>query len=127
MEVVVKAKDNSTGGGTGEIVGAYNSGDLIIITCDPQDTWSLAGQVVSGNCNTMGVVDHPYKPRNQSFNLGSLVGSIDDGMTYFPIGPLLQMTINENNTTLKLYCWDTNKNDNSGGISAMVTEFRLNS
>jgi hypothetical protein len=124
MEHIVQANENSKSGGTGKNVGTFNRGDLVIITCDPQDMWNVSNGASGANCNALGLKDHNQKIGIQSFTIGSLVGSIDDGKSYFQVGTLLQMTITQQTAAIKLYCWDTNNDDNSGGISLNVMGYK---
>jgi hypothetical protein len=116
MEYIVQAKENSTTGGVGKDAGTYNRGNFVIITCNPEDEWNLGGSLLK--CNANGVAGH----RNPiwSINGGTMVGSIDGGKSFFPVGTLCQLMITADNTNLTLYCLDTDKDNNSGGISAQI-------
>ena len=131
MEYIVQAKENSSTFGKGKEVGILNRGDLLIITCDPQDKWNIAGGNKDGECNALGLANNPAKVDGQTFNLGALVASIkvdkfDEKAYHFQVGTLLEMTILEDHTTVNLYCWDVNKSDNNGGISVNVMRMKAN-
>jgi len=58
-----------------------------------------------------------------SFLYGSLVGSLDDGKTFFPVGTRLEMTI-LGSGQLSLFYWDSNNQDNSGSVTATVVVYK---
>jgi hypothetical protein len=123
----VKAMENSVSGGTGLNTGIQvQPGQLIVISVDPRDTWSAGAADRTSNANGLG---NPfggnyglYTRGSQSFLYGALVGSIDNGSTYFGIGTHLSMTALTNGT-LKLYYWDSNNNDNAGSIRVVVATY----
>ncbi len=116
MEYIVQANENSTTGGIGKSAGTYNRGDLVIISCSQEDEWNLGG--LGLKCNANGLKDN--KSPEWSINLGTMVGSIDGGKSFFPVGTLCELTITANVTQLTLYCLDIDKDNNSGGISAEI-------
>jgi hypothetical protein len=121
----VKAMENSIGGGTGLNTGIQvQPGQLMVISVDPRDTWSAGAADRTSNANGLG---NPfggnyglYTRGSQSFLYGSLVGSIDNGTTYFSVGTNLTMTALTNGT-LKLYYWDSNNYNNSGSVRVSVS------
>ncbi len=123
MEFIVQARENSVSGPRGQNIGTFNRGDVLSINCSPEDSWNIASNQEPARCNALGLANFllPIEGKAQTLNAGALVGSFDEGQTFFPIGMRLQMTIIEDNTTVKLYCWDINDEDNSGGISTQVS------
>lgn len=121
----VKARENSVSGGTGFITGINaQPGQLLSISVDPQDVWSAGAGDRTSNANGLG---NPlggnygvYTRGPHSFLYGSLVGSLDDGNTFFGIGTHLMMTVLTSGS-LKLYYWDSNRNDNTGQIRVVVS------
>lgn len=59
-----------------------------------------------------------------SFFYGSLVGSLDGGKTFFPVGTRMEMSILIPEGRLTLYYWDSNKADNSGSVIATVAVYK---
>src|SRR5688572_25466329 len=84
----VKAMENCVSGGIGLNTGInVQPGQLIVISVDPRDIWSAGGGDKMSNANGLG---NPlggkyglYTRGSQSFLYGALVGSIDNGATYF--------------------------------------------
>jgi hypothetical protein len=123
MEYSVQAFDNSVTGGTGKVAGTYKRGDLLIITCNPQDTWKLSPDLA---CNADGLDNHEHQknpPNGIVINTGTMVGSLDKGNSFFPVGTLCELSITTDNTELQLFCWDSDKDNNSGAISAFVQSY----
>jgi hypothetical protein len=120
----VKAKENSVSGGMGYNTGVnVQPGQLLVISVDPKDIWSAGAMDRTSNANGLG---NPlggkfglYTRGSQSFLYGSLVGSFDDGKSFFGVGTCLTMTVLTTGT-LKLYYWDSNSNDNTGQVRALV-------
>jgi hypothetical protein len=123
----VRAMENSISGGTGLNTGLnLQPGQLLVITADPKDVWSAGAQDRTSNANGLG---NPlggeyglFTRGSQSFLYGSLVGSLDNGATFFGIGTYLTMTMLTSGT-LKLYYWDSNNNDNTGQIRVFVSVY----
>ena len=119
MEYSVQAKENSVSGGTGKDAGTYSRGSLVIITSNPEDVWQLAdNQTLPSNAN--GLNSHPHNRSGMTMNVGTMAGSLDNGVSFFPVGTICELSITSDNTNLKLYCWDSDKDNNSGAISAYV-------
>ena len=120
----VKAKDNSiTGGVPLNTAIKVQPGDLLVITASPDDTWSAGPEDRTSNANglgnPMGGAYGLYASGSYAFLFGSLVGTFDDGKTYFGIGTYLAMTVLTKGT-LKLVYWDGFSGDNSGSVNATV-------
>jgi hypothetical protein len=124
----VSAKLNSVSGGVGLNTGiTVAPGKLLVISADKNDVWSLGAGSRTGNANGLG---NPFggnfgnftKPlTNFSFLFGTLVGSLDNGLTFFPIGTRMEQSIvKSGGGTLRLYAWDANSADNSGSIAVNV-------
>jgi hypothetical protein len=102
-------------------------GDLLIVDAPPKDLWGLTGGFFI-NANAIKLEDgsrydyladyksHPYR-------LGSLVATIDDGKTFFPVGTHLQMTV-LNAGMLSFACWDIDWANNYGFVKACVKVIR---
>jgi hypothetical protein len=58
--------------------------------------------------------------KNQRYYIGTMVGTFDNGNSFFLVGTFCQLSITTNDTQLKLYCWDQNKDNNSGAITAYI-------
>ncbi len=119
MEYSVQANENYIGTtGEGKEAGTYNRGNLVVITCNPEDVWYLyPNEGLRSNAN--GLDNRPYEINGLTINAGTMVGSLDNGNSFFPVGTICQLSITSDNTQLKLYCWDSDQN-NSGAISAYV-------
>lgn len=109
----------------GADAGTIKPGDLLIISCSQTDEWevSTGGELMETNANGLG--NHMTSRGNQTIRTGALVGSLDGGATYFSIGTRLEMVVtavnsNGTNPNLKLYCWDSDFEDNSGTITAYI-------
>ena len=125
----VKAKENSSTGGSGLNTGiTLEKGDLLTVSVDPLDKWSAGGGPRESNANGLsnpyGGDFGLYTKNGFSFFYGSLIGSFDGGKTFFGVGTRLEMTILNNGGELSLYYWDCNNQDNSGSITAIVEVFK---
>jgi hypothetical protein len=85
-------------------------GQLLVIDVDKLDAWSIGASNFNSNANGTG---NPFGTNQGTFvfnnfkaRFGSLVGSLDNGLTFFPVGTKLEMTILQPGT-LRLYCWDS--------------------
>jgi hypothetical protein len=123
-QFIVKAKENSVSGGAPLVTGiSMKPGQLLTITVPPDDTWSAGADDRTSNANGLG---NPlggnfgtFNKNNFNYLYGSLVGSLDGGKTFFPVGTRLEMTILAAGK-LSLYYWDSNNQDNSGSVTATV-------
>jgi hypothetical protein len=123
-QFIVKAKENSVSGGVPLVTGiSVKPGQLLTISCSPDDTWSAGADNRTSNANGLG---NPLGGNFGLFNkngfnylFGSLVGSLDEGKTFFPVGTRLEMTI-LGPGRLTLFYWDSNNQDNSGEVTATV-------
>jgi hypothetical protein len=125
----VKAKGNSVSGGTPLVTGiSVTKGDLLTISVPPDDKWSAGAANRESNANGLsnpfggdfGVFTH----NGFSFLYGSLVGSLDNGKTFFAVGTRMEMSILVPAGRLNLYYWDVNKDDNSGSVTATVAVYK---
>ncbi len=126
VNVFAQGDSVNNGAGTGKLVNiVLNKGDVLVINTGKRDVWSLGSGRRTSNANGLG---NPFGDDfgnltigNFSFLFGSLVGSLDNGRTFFPVGTHLEQTIlTENPGKLRLYAWDSNFSDNSGFIEAEV-------
>ena len=125
----VKAKENSVSGGTPLVTGInVTKGELLTISVSPDDKWSAGASDRESNANGLsnpfggnfGLFTH----NGFSFFYGSLVGSIDNGKTFFAVGTRMEMSILIPEGRLTLYYWDVNNGDNSGSVIATVAVYR---
>ena len=128
FQFVVYAKENSVSGGVPLFTGIkLSKGELLTISVSPDDTWSAGSENRTSNANGLGNPlggDFGVFTRNGfTFLYGCLVGSIDDGKTFFPVGTRLEMTILAPGH-LSLFYWDTNNHDNSGSVTATVAVYK---
>jgi hypothetical protein len=120
----VSADQNSVSGGFGKSTGiSVSPGQKLTFLTDPNDTWRL-GQGprecnADGLGNPLGADFGKYTRGNYSFLYGTLVGSLDDGQTFFSIGTSRTMILSQSGV-LTLYCWDSNRGDNSGEITVTI-------
>lgn len=123
-EFNVQAKANSITGGVPLNTNIkVNPGDLLVITASPDDTWSAGAEDRTSNANGLGnplggkyglLASGAYR-----FLFGSLVGTFDDGKTYFGVGTYLAMTVLTEGV-LKFVYWDGFSGDNTGEVKATV-------
>lgn len=122
--VEVKANENSTTGGVGAELGSItlNAGDLVSVFCEFSDTWKIYDDREDYTVNANGKISTVTLANGQVFSAGALVGSFDNGATFFSVGLFTQFTVLQNlpNPTLRLYCADSDKDNNSGSIFAHV-------
>lgn len=124
----VKAKENSVSGGAPLNTGiSLSKGQILTVSVSPDDTWSAGvGNRTSnanGLSNPLGDDFGMHTKNGFSFLFGSLVGSLDDGKTFFPIGTRLEMTILSTGR-LSMFYWDSNNADNSGSVTATVALYK---
>lgn len=124
----VKAKENSVSGGSPLITGiTVTKGQLLTINVAPDDKWS-AGVAdresnANGLSNPFGGNYGVFTKNGFSFFYGSLVGSLDDGKTFFAVGTRMEMSILFPTGRLLLYYWDSNNQDNTGEVLATVAVY----
>jgi hypothetical protein len=121
----VKAKENSVSGGVPLVTGiTVSKGQLLTISVSPDDKWSAGAADRESNANGLsnpfGGNYGVFTKAPFSFFYGSLVGSLDDGKTFFAVGTRLEMSILFPTGRLLLYYWDVNNADNTGSITATV-------
>ena len=122
---VVKAKENSVSGGTGLVTGVtVKKGQLLTITVPADDKWRAGAADRESNANGLsnpfGGNYGVFTKGPFSFFYGALIGSLDEGKTFFPVGTRMEMSIVNDGGRLLLYYWDVNNADNSGEITATV-------
>ncbi|MBD2518009.1 DUF4114 domain-containing protein [Nostoc sp. FACHB-973] len=104
--------------------------DVLTVDVYPKDLWSILSVNRVWDVNANGVAED-NKTRyasglltnNFNFTYGSLVGTLDDGKTYFPVGTHLKLTV-LNPGTLKFVHWDVNYRENNGSVRAFVDVIR---
>ena len=124
MDVSVDAYGNSTSGGVGAKVRGLHiiSGDVLLITCNPENTWGLSHEGQSLKSNANGLKDHYTQLGDQNFRTGAMLGSFNRGKTYFSVGVFTTIKVLEGGETpeLELFCADSDKENNGGTITANV-------
>jgi hypothetical protein len=123
-QFVVKARENSVSGGVPMNTGiSVSPGQLLTISVAPDDTWSAGADNRTSNANGLG---NPlggnfgtFTKSNNTYLFGCLIGSLDGGTTFFPVGTRLEMTI-LGPGRLSLFYWDSNNVDNTGDVTATV-------
>jgi hypothetical protein len=124
-QFVVKAKENSVSGGAPMVTGiSVTKGQLLTISVPADDTWSAGAadreSNANGLSNPLGGNYGVFTKAPFSFFYGALVGSLDEGKTFFAVGTRMEMTILFPAGRLLLYYWDVNNADNTGSITADV-------
>jgi len=111
-----------------------DAGDLLIFNVDPNQLWSSGfhtdsnqniTKVFTGNANGSG---NPFGAdwgqgltiQSHSFLVGSLVGSLDDGNSFFLVGTDLAMFAPQAGH-LSLYHWDSGCSDNSSSLDVSIS------
>jgi hypothetical protein len=125
----VKAKENSVSGGAPLITGiTVSKGELLTISVAPDDKWSAGAADRESNANGLsnpfGGNFGVFTKGPFSFFYGSLVGSLDEGKTFFAVGTRMEMSILFPTGRLLLYYWDVNNTDNTGSITATVAVYK---
>ena len=96
------------------------AGHKFSITADPLDTWSIGTNAARHLGNADGAPStRLYTFFGQTFNHGTLVGKIGDGL-FFKVGSSLLNEIANASGTLKLFMWDRNFADNTGDIAVDI-------
>jgi hypothetical protein len=126
-QFVIKAKENSVVGGAPLDTGIdLKPGKLLTISVPLDETWSAgAGQRTSnanGLSNPLGANFGTFAHNGFSYLFGSLIGTIDGGKTFFPVGTQLEMTV-LGPGRLSLCYWDSINSDNSGTVTASVAVY----
>jgi hypothetical protein len=93
-------------------------GQLLVITAAKPDTWSIDPDPIYFS-TANGLPDFPITLENFTFAIGSLIGSLDGGNTFFAVGTLMQMTVLHPGT-LRLYFWDVDFENNVGSMRVEV-------
>ena len=124
-QFVVKAKENSISGGVPLVTGiTVSKGQLLTISVAPDDKWSAGAADRESNANGLsnpfGGNYGVFTKGPFSFFYGSLVGSLDDGKTFFAVGTRLEMSILFPTGRLLLYYWDSNNVDNTDSVTPTV-------
>ncbi|MBO3460744.1 hypothetical protein G7B40_035875 [Aetokthonos hydrillicola Thurmond2011] len=101
-------------------------GDLLKIDASPKDLWSPDGGFFT-NANAIAVAGNRGYDRvtskGQYYRISSLIGTLDEGKTFFPVGTHLEMTVLKAGSLSLLY-WDVDWGNNYGFIKAFVQIIR---
>lgn len=119
---IVDPNVNSVTGGTGLVVGAFQAGQLLRVYADPNDLWAMHPNGLESNADGIDGEDHTDLGSGFTGLLGSMVGSWDDGASYFEIGTYEEFTA-PGNATLTLWCFDADTGNNQDSITASVQVF----
>jgi hypothetical protein len=127
-QFVVKAKENSVSGGVALDTGIVLAPGMLLTISVPWDAkWSAGADNRTSNANGLS---NPFggnfgffTKNGSSFLYGSLVGSVDNGATFFAVGTRLEMTI-LGPGKLALFYWDSNNADNTGSVTATVATYK---
>ena len=150
--IISKAKENSVTLGGSAVNVQFNPplqpGDVLSISTPITDAWDSGGgfhttnadgakiqlgppisvdwsQVNTGSPLKHELPNHRKNANLYDFAIGGLVGSTDNGTTFFPVGTAYSGTIlNKNVSDLNLYFWDVNSGDNSGSVTATLRVMR---
>ncbi|GET41275.1 hypothetical protein [Microseira wollei] len=126
-------KNCSTDGSLCQTKIALKDGQLLIVKVDePTKTWSAYKDCKKSWVNANGIsavtnkIDGLYKEATildwnyeSEFALGSLIGTLDGGRTYFPVGTHLEMTILKAGE-LSFFFWGGDANTNAGSLTVTV-------
>ena len=120
----VKAKDNSVSGGVPLNTGVtLSKGDGLKITVPPAHKWSnsLCGLLTNadGKLNNF-TPNGRFSKSGHTFVVGSLVGSLDGGRTFFQVGTHYEQPAAESGQLLLCY-WDSDSANNHGAVVATVS------
>jgi len=126
-QFIVKAKENSVSGGAPMNTGiSLHPGQFLTIKASPDETWSAGAANRTSNANglsnPLGGNFGTFSKNGFTYLYGSLVGSVDGGQTFFPVGTNLEMTV-LGPGQLSLFYWDINNQDNSGSVTATVSVY----
>lgn len=160
---IVDSNKNSVQGGQPVVVtfkgGALNYGDVLTISTSTSTVWSNGGtpppgtnadgaQVTINNgeitilwntvlpvqpTNNPSLPPYTIQATNYTYGVGCLVGSFDNGQTYFPIGTnynFIYLGTGAGSSAPKnisLFFWDLNQGDNSGSITFDISLQRASS
>jgi hypothetical protein len=132
---IVDAQLNSVSGGAGLNTGlVIAKGQLLAIDARTEDKWTINPDNAY-LCNANGEGNPFGTSLASSFTLpgtdftflyGTLVGSLDDGKTFFPIGTHSEQMIVIESGTLSLYMWDRDSANNSGKINVDIDVYNTN-
>jgi hypothetical protein len=137
----VNAKNNSSTGGTPRDTIPVMEGDSLIVSVNPNDLWNAGVLPRWSNANGLdgqdlfatgddesGELDGTLIGRDQfgdwtqsglTAPYGKLVGTLDDGTTFFALGTDFNGTAPASGT-LKLVYWDENAGDNTQFVTVQV-------
>ncbi|MGK7932221.1 MAG: hypothetical protein AB4041_12415 [Microcystaceae cyanobacterium] len=124
LSFLVNAKENCVTDGTPLNTGIkVHPGQLLTISVCPEEQWCAGAGDRVGNANGLGNCLGKdfgiFQKGDFGFLYGSLIGTLDGGKTYFPVGTKMEMTV-LNYGELSLVYWDGYENDNSDSIKVVV-------
>jgi hypothetical protein len=120
---LVKADEHFSSGGKGLDTGLdVRPGDILRVVVSGDDVWTTSTGAILCRANGYGFSEgqpdlvEMGKPVAFSFPKGALIGSLDNGKTYFFVGNHLELTA-LGAGRLTLYCADTTLSDNAPGLA----------
>ncbi len=123
-EFEVKAKENSATGGVPFNTGITVSiGDTLKVSVALDQKWSNGPGQPPTNANGIlanGVPKESFSRNGFTFVVGSLVGSLDGGKTFFLLGTKFEGPVSGSGP-LSLFYWDSDSANNSGSVKVNVT------
>lgn len=123
INYTVQANDNSTTGGTGVDAGSYLDGEQIRLWADPNDTWDMFPNDLTSNADGLPDDVHGFSYGGITVGVGTLVGSWDNGTTVFEIGVFEEISAPVGGGSLTLWCFDSDKDNNSGSVEVSVQKY----
>lgn len=123
--VEISAASHTVAAGGKDASVRVKKGQMLLITCDESERWAIGGNgpnqwcTANGRGNPNGDAMGAFTPNHHSFLHGTLVGSLDDGKTFFPVGTRLVMTSLVTGN-LRLYCWTDQSKGNEGSLRVRV-------
>jgi hypothetical protein len=130
FQFVVNAKENSVSGGVPLQTGInLSAGNVLSINVSPDDLWSSRPDGSRGTSNANGLGNPfgdnigTFTKSGYTFLFGSLIGSLDGGQTFFPVGTKLEMTM-LGPGRLSLFYWDSDNQNNGDAVTATIAVYK---
>jgi hypothetical protein len=124
-EFVVKAKDHSVSE-NGVLLPTFISvahHQILTVSVPADQLWGCAeGQTYTSNANGLSNLG-AWSHNGLTAFVGSLVGSLDGGTSFFGIGTRLEMSILIPGGDLHLGYWDSDSDNNHGSVTATVAVY----
>lgn len=118
----VDANTNSISGGTGVVVGTFEAGKTVRVYADPTDLWAMHPTSLESNADGSSELSYTDPGSGFSGFVGLMVGSWDNGTTYFEIGTYEEFTA-PGGASLTLWCFDADTGNNVDFVRASIQSF----